>query len=104
MFSLISKSTVAIASGGHSIYEFAYLGIPTLHVLTAKNQKPAQSWDSSNFTYPIGWYEESIYTTKILNGLEHFLDFNNWKTARIVGMNLVDGGGASRVVKSIIQK
>jgi len=104
LFSLISKSTVAIASGGHSIYEFAYLGIPTLHVLTANNQKPALSWDSSNFTYPIGWYDESIYSTKLLNGLEHFLDFNNWKTSRIAGMNLVDGGGASRVVKSIIQK
>ena len=36
IFEVISSSQFAIASGGHSIYEYSYIGTPVIHVLTAK--------------------------------------------------------------------
>ncbi len=39
MQSIMSKCDVAISAGGSTLYELAYLGIPTIAIITAENQQ-----------------------------------------------------------------
>jgi spore coat polysaccharide biosynthesis predicted glycosyltransferase SpsG len=103
LFASIAGSRFAIASGGHSIYEFAFLGIPVIHVLVSDNQKPAKCWDSSGFTYPIGFYDPFRYEQQIWNGITYYMNDENLNKARIAGKALIDGKGAERIRENIFK-
>lgn len=98
----IQDSGFAIASGGHSIYEYAYIGTPVIHVLIIDNQKPALKWNETNFTYPMGWYNENDYEEKVIKGVKFFSEEANLKNAFQGGQKMIDGEGAKRIVKYII--
>lgn len=101
LFDQLTECDFAIASGGHSIYEFAYLGIPVIHVLVADNQEPAKCWDNTRFTHPIGIYNSSDYAKKVEEGIEFFLNDNNRRKASQRGKELIDGKGAFRIVNEL---
>lgn len=103
LFNAISKCDFAIASGGHSIYEFAFLGIPVIHIRVAENQEPAKCWDNTGFTYPIGMYEESSYKQKIIEGCEYFRE-EQLLVASKKGKELIDGLGAQRLCHQLLNK
>jgi UDP-2,4-diacetamido-2,4,6-trideoxy-beta-L-altropyranose hydrolase len=98
LFRAIASCQFAIASGGHSIYEFAYLGVPVVHVLVADNQEAAKCWDSSGFTFPVGRYNPLVYEKLIHEGVQFFMDEGNLSRAASRGRQLIDGGGAKRIV------
>ena len=101
LFQAVAKCDFAIASGGHSIYEFAYLGIPVIHVRVAENQEPAKCWDNTGFTYPIGMYQETDYRNKVMEGL-HYYTYEKLQEASIIGMELIDGQGAQRLCQNLL--
>ncbi|MCB9239855.1 MAG: hypothetical protein H6608_01875 [Flavobacteriales bacterium] len=103
LFEKMSTCEFAIASGGHSIYEFAYLGIPVVHVLIAENQKPAQCWNETGFTYPLNQYDEKTYANKLKAGVEYFIDNDRRIQSAIIGMQLIDGNGAIRTAKALME-
>lgn len=96
LFWVIAGSNLAIASGGHSIYEFACLGIPVIHVRVASNQEPAKCWDNSGFTFPIGLYDPETYAHKIKEGLAYFSEAKRTRASER-GRELIDGLGAGRI-------
>ena len=101
LFAAMKDCTLAVASGGHSIYEFALMGIPVIHVRTAENQEPATCWDHTGFTYPVGLYEAGSYSEKVKAGLEYFNEGRRQKASR-VGRSLIDGKGGQRTCSALI--
>jgi UDP-2,4-diacetamido-2,4,6-trideoxy-beta-L-altropyranose hydrolase len=96
LFEALIKCDLAIASGGHSIFEFAYLGIPVIHVRLSDNQEPAKCWDETGFTFPIGLYQKRSYEKKIIQGLIYFTP-KKLQEASKIGQKLIDGYGAERI-------
>jgi UDP-2,4-diacetamido-2,4,6-trideoxy-beta-L-altropyranose hydrolase len=101
LFHAIASCQFAVASGGHSIYEFAYLGVPVVHVLVADNQEAAKCWDTSGFTFPVGRYDPIHYQKLINEGVKFFLDKSNLTRAADRGRHLIDGRGAKRILKML---
>lgn len=101
LFEVISQCDLAIASGGHSIYEFAYLGIPVIHVRVAENQEPAKCWDNTGFTYPLGIYDENEYQKKVQEAWNYFTK-EKIQEASLIGQKLIDGDGAKRVCQQLM--
>lgn len=101
LFQAMKDCTLAIASGGHSIYEFALMGIPVIHVRIAENQEPATCWDDTGFTYPLGLYEVESYPEKVKSGLEFFSAEQRERSSKI-GKYLIDGKGGQRTCKTLI--
>lgn len=101
LFREMAVSEFAIASGGHTIYEFAYLGTPVVHVLLVDNQKPALEWNKTHFTYPVGWYNPKTYSKNIIEGVRFFLNPDNLNKAKVIGQKLIDDKGAQRIFQHL---
>ena len=101
LFQAMEDCTLAVASGGHSIYEFALMGIPVIHVRIAENQEPAKCWDDTGFTYPLGLYEAENYNEKVKKGLEFFNAEQREQSSKI-GRSLIDGKGGQRACSTLI--
>lgn len=105
MLQLMYESDIAISAAGQTIYELARVGVPTIAISVAENQK-------NNLT---GWIKEEFLTSDFnyeTVNLENRLlvVFNNYKKRDVrvklsaIGRKKVDGLGARRVVQSILDE
>lgn len=104
MKDLMKWADIAIAGGGSTCYEFAYMGLPALTIVLAENQKPvAQGLADAGATINLGWHEdcskESIATT--LTDLLH--NKQQRSAMSTAGKALIDGKGAQRVLDAMVQ-
>ncbi len=97
---------VAIAAGGSTNWELAFMGLPTMTIILAENQSPiAEHLHRWGVVHNLGWYSELAPTT-IAHALEALLPdaARRGEMARR-GRELVGGGGGERrVVHSITEK
>jgi len=105
MVKLMVDSDIAISAAGQTIYELARIGVPTIAVTVADNQK----------FHLKGWIKEGFIASEIsctdIN-LEHkiFSTLNNTKTRTIrdklskLGKQKVDGDGARRIIQNLIDQ
>ena len=91
----------AIASGGHSIYELARLGVPTIHFLVNKNQRVAEKWKETGFTYFVGWYDKKNFMQKISKALLKIQSIKKRKLMSKSGQNLIKTNGANLIVAKL---
>jgi spore coat polysaccharide biosynthesis predicted glycosyltransferase SpsG/RimJ/RimL family protein N-acetyltransferase len=105
MMRIMFESDIAISAAGQTIYELARVGVPTIAISVAENQK-------NNLT---GWIKEEFLTSdfnyETVNLENRLLDvFNDYKKRDIrlklsaIGRKKVDGLGAKRVVQSILDQ
>ena len=99
--SSIRSCDVAIASGGHSIYELARLGVPTIHFLVNKNQRVAEKWKETGFTYFVGWYDKKNFMQKISKALSKIQSIKKRKLMSKSGQNLIKTNGANLIVAKL---
>jgi spore coat polysaccharide biosynthesis predicted glycosyltransferase SpsG/RimJ/RimL family protein N-acetyltransferase len=103
MVRIMLESDVSISAAGQTIYELACTGVPTIALSVAENQR-------NNL---LGWMKEGFLTNDFSNetvNLENRLlvVFNNYKKRDLrfklgtIGKKKVDGLGARRIVKSIL--
>lgn len=104
MASLMLSSDLAIAGGGTTLYEIAATGTPTLAFCLADNQeKNVRGMAKTDTVIDIGWRNqwkrERFYgeTNELINN--HLLRQKMSK----MGQDLVNGGGAERASKKIIE-
>lgn len=101
---IMSKCNIAITSSGSTMYELAYLGIPSISVIVAKNQRMLNSLmvnygitksvgESDKFNY----HEVNKWVEVLLNDRKIATDMSN------KGMALIDGKGATKCAKRIIE-
>jgi RimJ/RimL family protein N-acetyltransferase len=103
MFKIMLDSDIAVSAAGQTIFELAHVGVPTIAISIADNQK-------NNLT---GWLKEEFllaeYTSQTVN-LENRLQltFNAYKKREqrikfaTLGKKRVDGLGAKRIVQSLV--
>ncbi len=99
MPSLMAWADLAIATGGNTLFELIFMGVPTITIATAFNHALiVEELSKKGVVFNIGWHQ-SISVDMIQLGISklissYFLRLNISKN----GQNLIDGNGVNRVI------
>lgn len=97
---LMKKSDLAITAAGNTLLELAHLGVPSLIICAEKFElETANLLERKGFGKNLG-FGKNIKSDKIFSELINIM--NNYqlrKNMNIIGPNLVDGNGASRIIQ-----
>ena len=98
---LMLRCDLCISAGGQTTYELARLGIPTIGICFASNQKGnLEGLQEGGFLEYIGWHSDK----KLLDRLDKSIKSFTYKVrekANATGRNLVDGQGVKRIVANL---
>ena len=97
----MSQIDLAVAAGGHSLFELAFMGVPTVRVQIIENQAPAVAWDEAGITWFAGIWDNPNLLEKICEGVEFFESHLCRQEKSIRGQSTVDGGGCNRLVQEM---
>ncbi|AKN33929.1 glycosyl transferase [Clostridium carboxidivorans P7] len=104
MSKIMQKCDVAISACGSTLYELSACGVPTIGIIIADNQEGiAKKLDRMGIIKNLGWYDK-INQGMLVNSINALAD--NYETRRIISekeRNLVDGKGAERIAKILIE-
>ena len=96
---LMAWADVAVSSAGGTCWELAFMGLPTLSLVVADNQREiAEELDTAGVTINMGYFKE-VTSSTIARSLTALC--NNYdRRSRLShqGQQLVDGTGANRLV------
>lgn len=100
---LMAWADVAIAAGGTTSWELAFMGLPTLMVILAENQRAiAEKLGELGAVINLGWYREvtieaiAIALTGLLSNPARRFDMTQQS------QTLVDGKGVERVLERLV--
>lgn len=95
---LMAWSDLAISGGGATCCELAYMGVPSLIVVLAENQKRLAESMDGKCSVNLG-YEKNLDQEDVAHAVEELvLDRQKRKKMSVQGRKLVDGLGADRVI------
>jgi len=99
MADLISASDVAISAGGSTCLELAFMGLPSLIIVMADNQKQlASSLTDFGIAKNLGWHK-SLSEIDIKNHILDLIDnLDELQKMSSLGQRFVDGKGVLRVI------
>jgi UDP-2,4-diacetamido-2,4,6-trideoxy-beta-L-altropyranose hydrolase len=102
MSDLMAWADVSIASAGTTSLELAFMGLPSLIVIIAENQRPlAEKLEETGIALNLGWYENlapvriTQALLKLLNDLEARAEMSRRSYC------IVDGKGVERVISQM---
>lgn len=101
--SAMEQCDLAIATGGHTMYELAAAGVPTVQLQVIENQEVSRYWDEFGFSYYVGWYCDDRFYEKLKCGIEFFRDFSSRAHASQLGQSIIDGYGAKRLINRLVR-
>lgn len=105
MSEIMLKSDVAVSAGGSTLYELCACGTPTLAVIIAGNQEfLVTKMEKLNYIESLGWYhhlDNRIFADKLKAFAENYERRKDYCDRM---QELVDGNGAERVVKEILER
>jgi UDP-2,4-diacetamido-2,4,6-trideoxy-beta-L-altropyranose hydrolase len=102
MANLMSSADLCIGAGGTTTWERCCVGLPTITIILAENQKNiSENLDKEGALINLGWYHN--VTEKNIKGLIEGLIDNPQKLVSMSDKSrrLVDGKGVNRVVDTI---
>ncbi len=99
---LMAWADVAVAAGGSTCWELAFMGLPSLVLVLAENQiRIAQGLERVGAVLNLGWWER-VSDSELGESLTRLLHTPQVRRAASeVGRTLVDGDGARRVVRAM---
>jgi UDP-2,4-diacetamido-2,4,6-trideoxy-beta-L-altropyranose hydrolase len=99
---LMSWADIAIAAGGSTNWELAFMGLPSLVITLADNQKAiAEYLGKIGLANSLGWYDK-ITIDELALAINKLLDsYILRKEMSQVGQKLIDGLGSIRVVSKM---
>ena len=99
MAELMCEADVAVSAAGSTCWELAYLGVPMIVTVIAKNQeKNAQALAECGAAINLGWHE-NVPLTEISRSIEQLAgDAARRRAMSEAARNLVDGLGAKLVI------
>jgi UDP-2,4-diacetamido-2,4,6-trideoxy-beta-L-altropyranose hydrolase len=102
MSNLISQADLAISAGGSTCWELAFMGVPSLLIILADNQRlNVEKLSSLNVAFNLGQHEKLSSQTITSNILNLLKDPDLISEMRQKSLKLVDGYGSSRVIDCI---
>ncbi len=102
MSDLMAWADIAVSAGGTSTWELAFMGLPTLLVAIADNQRQiVEELGRVGAAINVGWYQD-ITSSMIANAISKLIEDAD-KRAEIsrIARTIVDGKGALRVLEKI---
>jgi UDP-2,4-diacetamido-2,4,6-trideoxy-beta-L-altropyranose hydrolase len=104
MLSLMLESDVCISGGGQTTYELARVGVPTIGICLAENQKfNLRCWKSLGFIENLFWDNEGEKLIEVIcSSFNSLLPYQKRKKLNEIGRSYVDGQGAKNIIKIII--
>ncbi|NER34635.1 MAG: UDP-2,4-diacetamido-2,4,6-trideoxy-beta-L-altropyranose hydrolase [Oscillatoria sp. SIO1A7] len=99
---LMAWADVAISAGGSTCWELAFMGLPSLLLVLAENQRAiAEKLATLNQAVNLGWHQ-NVKAQNMADTFSTFLQCTEQRTKAIeVSQQIVDGEGVSRIVKSL---
>ncbi len=99
---LMASADVAVAAGGTTSWEVAFMGLPTFTVILAENQQGiAEAMDRAGAAINLGWHAD-LAPDHLAAELSALLnDPQTRQSMSDAGQRLVDGRGAERVVNTL---
>jgi spore coat polysaccharide biosynthesis predicted glycosyltransferase SpsG len=95
---LLSWAELALSGGGSTLWELAFMGIPTVAFITAENQaKAVAALESRGLVRSVRGADKSGELARIVEGLAR--DRATRQQMSRAGRELVDGMGVKRVLK-----
>lgn len=97
------SSDLAISAGGQTLNELARMGIPTIAVAIADNQLPnLKAWEKEGFIESAGNWDDPDLLKKIEAKMDLMGSYDLRTRMAQAGAARVDGAGARRVVKTLL--
>lgn len=105
MKELMLACDVAISAAGQTLYELAATGTPMIAVAVADNQKNnILEWKKTGALLDTIFHGNHIYLKKIIDQIDSMKSISTRKKLSTIGKEKVDGQGARRIVKYLIEK
>lgn len=101
MLQAMSQADLAIATGGHTMYELAAVGLPTVQFQVIENQEVSKYWAQFGFSRFAGWYDNANFLTDLGRCIDEFKPKPVREKASYLAQSLIDGKGAERIVAEI---
>ena len=87
---LMLKCDICISSGGQTVYELARIGLPTIGICVAGNQRlNLETWQNKGFVNYIGWEKDKGLLDKLGYAIEKFLPYRERSRCSKTGRNLM---------------
>ena len=104
MIRIMLKSDIAISGGGQTLNELARIGIPTIAVAIAENQRRNLSnYVKTKFINQFIWYRDNNLDKKIIHSINDLQKSTRRQSIYNLSKKLVDGQGCRRVIDYIIK-
>ena len=102
---LMARADVAVSASGTTCWELACMGVPSVLVVLAENQRPAaEALDAAGVFVNAGWHED-VSPDDISRALHSLLRHPGTRAKmRERAQRLVDGRGAGRVVAAMMEQ
>lgn len=102
MAELMAWADLAVSAGGSTCWEMAFMGLPSLLLILADNQRPiAQRLHSARIATNLGWHQD-VSTIEIVENIDRLAKATEIRTDMVrEGQNLVDGDGTARLLMSL---
>jgi len=96
-------SDICISAGGQTLYELARVGVPTIGICFAEEQKRnLESWQKNGFIEYAGCHNDKNLLNNVIHSLERLMPYKERAKRNSVGRGCVDGKGVHRIVEKII--
>ena len=94
------ESDIAISACGQTLYELAFLGVPTIAVTVADNQSiNARGWQKTGFIEYGGHWSKTALSGNIKSLIDKLRDPELRRKNTFIGRDIVDGKGAIRIAE-----
>ncbi len=96
-------SDIAISAGGQTLNEFARIGLPTIGICVAKNQKMnLETWQRTGFIEYAGRHDDNNILENIRILIEKLRNQKLRESKSKIGKTFVDGKGSQRIAKYLL--
>jgi spore coat polysaccharide biosynthesis predicted glycosyltransferase SpsG len=96
--SLMMKADLAVAAGGQIIFELARVGVPTVAIGIAENQKAnIDGWQKRGFIEFAGWWNNEDLSSRLERSISVLRGIVEREDRARLGKSIIDGQGARRI-------
>jgi UDP-2,4-diacetamido-2,4,6-trideoxy-beta-L-altropyranose hydrolase len=99
---LMAWADVAISAGGTTCWELAFMGLPSILLILAENQRAiAEKLATLNLAVNLGWHQD-VKEQEIASTLSQLLQSAEQRAKIIkVSQQIVDGEGSSKIIRNL---
>lgn len=103
MRSIMESSDIAVSAGGQTLYELASMGLPTVCIGTADNQRTNISgWKEAGFIEFAGWHDEPDIIGNTSSRISDMLSESRRSDLSAAGQRIMDGNSVERIYERLL--